>query len=204
MPIEIPAAVRTALALVDADGLDKLTVRRLAAELDVKAPALYWHFSSKRALLDHLADALVAPATAALPPADIPWLDWLEQAATALHRALLSHRDGARIALGADVRVARSLGELAEHAVDVLHRAGCPLGDATRCAGLLSHFVLGRAAEDQTLPDDLEATIETIPFPLMAQGMRERHAEGGTVEDSFRYALGIVLAGFAAKRPPQS
>lgn len=198
MPIEIPAAVRSALALVDADGLDKLTVRRLATELGVKAPALYWHFSSKRALLDHLADALVAPVLDDLPPLDIPWLPWLEQAGTALHAALLSHRDGARIALGADLRTARSLGEFAERAVDILHRAGFPLADATRCAGVYVHFILGRAVEDQTWPDDLEATIESIPFPLMAAGLRERQATGSTVEDDFGYALGILLAGLAA------
>ncbi|WP_033289569.1 TetR family transcriptional regulator [Amycolatopsis jejuensis] len=196
MPIDVPAAVTTALALVDAEGLDKLTVRRLAAELGVKAPALYWHFSSKRALLDHLTDALTAPVLDNLPPLDTPWLTWLETAGTALHTALTSRRDAARIALGADLRVARSLGEFAERTVDVLHRAGFPLADASRCAGVLVHFVLGRAVEDQSWSGEID-----IPFPLMAQGLRERQAAGGTVADSFRYALGIVLAGLEAKRP---
>src|SRR5690242_16760864 len=109
MPIEVRDAVRVALRLLEADGLDKLTVRRLASELGVKAPALYWHFSSKRALLDHVTDVIVAPVVAALPPADVPWLRWLEEAATALRAALLAHRDGARVAIGADLRVARSL-----------------------------------------------------------------------------------------------
>ncbi|WP_409465414.1 hypothetical protein [Amycolatopsis sp. GA6-003] len=53
--------------------------------------------------------------------------------------------------------------------------------------------------EDQTWPDDLEATLESIPFPLLAQGLRERAAAGST--DSFGYALGIVLAGLEAKPP---
>ncbi|SFQ81058.1 hypothetical protein SAMN05421854_1298 [Amycolatopsis rubida] len=35
----------------------------------------------------------------------------------------------------------------------------------------------------------------------MAQGLRERQTAGSTVEDSFGYALGIVLAGLEAKRP---
>ncbi|MEU9183287.1 hypothetical protein AB0D14_01710 [Streptomyces sp. NPDC048484] len=43
--------------------------------------------------------------------------------------------------------------------------------------------------------------ISTIPFPLMARGLRERHAAGDTVTDSFRYALGVLLAGLDAKRP---
>ncbi|SPL95867.1 unnamed protein product [[Actinomadura] parvosata subsp. kistnae] len=108
-----------------------------------------------------------------------------------------------RIALGADLRVARSLGEFAERTVEVLHRAGYPLGDATRAAGVLVHFILGRAVEDQTWPGehDEAAAIATIPFPLMARGLRERHAAGATVTDNFRYALGVLLAGLNATRP---
>ncbi|MGW4482224.1 TetR/AcrR family transcriptional regulator C-terminal domain-containing protein [Amycolatopsis sp. NPDC004368] len=195
MPIDVPDAVRTALALLEADGLDKLTVRRLATELGVKAPALYWHFSSKRTLLDHLADAVVAPVLGRLPPRDTPWLQWLETAGFALHTALLGHRDGPRLALGADLRVARSLGEFAERTVDVLHQAGFPLADATRAAGVFVHFVLGRAVEDQTRPEE----TGEIPFPLMSQGLRDRH--GSTPDDDFRYALGVVLAGLNATRP---
>lgn len=196
MPIERADAVRVALGLLADEGLDKLTVRRLATELGVKAPALYWHFSGKRALLDHLTDALVAPVVAALPDGG-PWLKWLEEAGFALHAALLAHRDGARVALGADLRTARALGDFAERAVAVLHEAGFPLGDATRAAGVLVHFVLGRAVEDQTRPTpEAEAAAiadESFPFPLLAAGLRER--AGATVEDDFRYALGIMLAG---------
>lgn len=203
MPIDVHSAVRTALRLLDTEGLDRLTVRRLATELGVRAPALYWHFSGKRALLDHLADAIVAPVVARLPPPGGPWLGWLEEAATALHTALLAHRDGARVAIGADLRVARSLGEFAERTVEVLHGAGFPLGDATRAAGVLVHFVLGRAVEDQSRPGPAEeaAAIEAIPFPLMARGMRERHATGATVAGDFHYALGILLSGLEARRP---
>jgi TetR/AcrR family tetracycline transcriptional repressor len=202
MPLEVGDAVRVALKLLEDEGLDKLTVRRLATGLGVQAPALYWHFRSKRALLDHMTDAIVAPVVAGLPSGG-PWLAWLEDAGFALHAALLAHRDGARVALGADLTVARSLGELAERAVGVLHDAGFPLGEATRAAGVLVHFVLGRAVEDQTrLPPSEEAAVlaaASFPFPLMARGLRER--AGSTVEDDFRYALGVLLAGLEAVSP---
>jgi len=114
--------------------------------------------------------------------------------------ALLAHRDGARVALGADLRVARALGDFAERTVGVLHDAGFPLGEATRAAGVVVHFVLGRAVEDQTRPPaDEEAAMiasDAFPFPLMARGLRER--AGSTVEDDFRYALGVLLAGLDA------
>jgi TetR/AcrR family tetracycline transcriptional repressor len=199
MPLEAADAVRVALNLLEDEGLDKLTVRRLATELGVKAPALYWHFRSKRALLDHMTDAIVAPVVAGLPGGG-PWLKWLEDAASALHTALLAHRDGARVALGADLVTARALGEFAERAVEVLHDAGFPIGEATRAAGVLVHFVLGRAVEAQTRPSPAEEAaviaLDSFPFPLMARGLRER--AGSTVEDDFRYALGVLLAGLEA------
>ncbi|GAA1971119.1 TetR family transcriptional regulator [Amycolatopsis minnesotensis] len=201
MPIEVADAVRVALRLLDEEGLDKLTVRRLASELGVKAPALYWHFTGKRALLDHMTNVIVAPVTAALPPAGrVPWVRWLEDAASALHAVLLGHRDGARVALGADLRVARSLGDLAERAVEVLHAdAGFSLAYATRAAGVLVHFVLGRAVEAQTRPDETAERAlfsqDGFPFPLMARGMRERLAAGATPAGDFACALEVLLTG---------
>src|ERR1041384_6560467 len=50
------AVVQRALALADADGLDALTIRRLATELSVTPMALYWHFRNKEELLGGPAD----------------------------------------------------------------------------------------------------------------------------------------------------
>jgi TetR/AcrR family tetracycline transcriptional repressor len=70
-------------------------------------------------------------------------------------------------------------------------------------AGVLVHFVLGRAVEDQTRRppgEEVEAiAAASFPFPLMARGLRERG--GSTVEDDFRYALGVLLAGLEAVSP---
>ena len=53
--------VRATLRLLDEVGLDGLTLRRLAAELDAKAPALYWHFANKQQPLDHMAHVMTQP-----------------------------------------------------------------------------------------------------------------------------------------------
>src|SRR3954470_14383794 len=95
MPLEAGDAVRVALELLEDEGLDKLTVRRLATGLGVKAPALYWHFRSKRALLDHLTDAIVAPVVAGLPDGG-PWLKWLQNARVGAATAVLTASARAR------------------------------------------------------------------------------------------------------------
>src|SRR3569833_3441964 len=101
MPLEVGDAVRVALELLEEEGLDKLTVRRLATGLGVKAPALYWHFRSKRALLDHMTDAIVAPVVVALPDGG-PWRGGRGGAGGARRGARRARRGGARGARGAD------------------------------------------------------------------------------------------------------
>src|SRR5215831_19416400 len=52
------AVVDRALALSDAEGLEALTIRRLATELGVTPMALYWHFRSKEELIASVADRI--------------------------------------------------------------------------------------------------------------------------------------------------
>ncbi|NUT33578.1 MAG: TetR family transcriptional regulator [Hamadaea sp.] len=93
--------IDTAIALLPEVGLDGLTVRRLATELGVQSPALYWHVRTKQELLDGIADVIVqAPGMG--PPRDgETWQDWLTRRARGYRAALLAHRDGARIVAGA-------------------------------------------------------------------------------------------------------
>ena len=75
------------LALADAEGLDALTVRRLAQDLGVTPMALYWHFADKDALLAGVADQLLQEV---VPPAPVdgPWSDRLQAELGALLVAL--------------------------------------------------------------------------------------------------------------------
>lgn len=201
MAIDKEDAARTALRLLDDQGLDKLTVRRVASELGVQAPALYWHFDGKRALLDLMTDVMLTPAVTSLghPTPSQPWWRWLEQALDSLRRGLLAHRDGARVASGADVTRALALGTFVERTTEVLHDVGFGLGDASRAAGALVHFVIGRTVEEQSRPaPDAEreaASSDRFPFPTLARALSERHASGSTPEDDFRYSLTIMLTG---------
>jgi TetR/AcrR family tetracycline transcriptional repressor len=60
--------VDTALRVADADGLESVTIRRLAQELSVTPMALYWHFSDKDALLAAVADRMWSETAGVLEP----------------------------------------------------------------------------------------------------------------------------------------
>ncbi|KAB1907505.1 TetR family transcriptional regulator [Micromonospora sp. AMSO1212t] len=77
-PLSRERALASAIALVDAEGMVALTMRRLAAELGVEAMSLYHHLPGKAGLLDGLVDAVAAEITSAAEQAeaDAPGVDW--------------------------------------------------------------------------------------------------------------------------------
>jgi AcrR family transcriptional regulator len=106
----------SALQLLDEVGLPDLSMRRLAAKLDMQPSGLYWHFENKQTLFARLSDHIVDHI---LPEEDSS-LTWQEQsliAACALRDSLLAYRDGAEI-----VSSTLALGLGAEAAFDRIRR----------------------------------------------------------------------------------
>lgn len=78
-----------ALALADAEGLDAVTIRRLATELGVTPMALYWHFRTKEDLLAGLGDRVLDTVT--VPERTGRWDDDLRAVLVALVTAMRPH-----------------------------------------------------------------------------------------------------------------
>jgi len=90
-----------ALELLGETGLEGLTLRRLAAKLQVKAPALYWHFRDKQELLDEMATVVLRDLAGKIhTPRRMRWDRWSMEYGRTLRRVLLSYRDGARMVSG--------------------------------------------------------------------------------------------------------
>jgi TetR/AcrR family transcriptional regulator, tetracycline repressor protein len=90
--------VATALAVSDAEGLDAVTIRRVAQEHDVTPMALYRHFPDKEGLLDAVAERLLADAR--MPePDDRPWHVQTDEVLSGLLAALRPHPNAAVLLL---------------------------------------------------------------------------------------------------------
>jgi AcrR family transcriptional regulator len=79
-----------ALAIVDADGIDALSMRRLARELGVEAMSLYHHVPNKAALLDGVVELSLAAQAPQAPLGDA-WQDIVTGAVCGFRRALVAH-----------------------------------------------------------------------------------------------------------------
>ena len=84
-----------ALRLLDEVGLPDLTMRKLAATLDVQPSALYWHYANKQSLLAEVSDTIVNFAKLVSPAST--WQETTKLEALALRDALLAFRDGAEV-----------------------------------------------------------------------------------------------------------
>jgi len=89
-PLTRARIVETALELIDADGLEALSMRRLGARLGVEAMALYHHFASKGELLDAVLERLLEEVE--IPPrGERPPLERLRHFARSHRQMALRH-----------------------------------------------------------------------------------------------------------------
>ncbi|WP_327632931.1 TetR/AcrR family transcriptional regulator C-terminal domain-containing protein [Kribbella sp. NBC_00482] len=194
MSLDRTRIVDEAVALLDAEGLDGVTLRKLAARLGVQAPTLYWHLPNKAALVTAIAEAIVPDPT---PPApDEPWEDWLRDFALRLRAALIAHPDGARVVSIA--QLSRQTGAWSELAMSTLVDRGIALRDARIIVLTVERFTIGHVLEEQSPPPDTAAfDLEqfTATHPVSVRAITEYFAPGRTVDDLFRDCLETVLAG---------
>lgn len=199
--------VRTALRLLDDVGLEGLTLRRLGCELGVSAATLYWHVRDKRALLDLVAEAIVAQHRPPARPAHgQPWWEWLSDSAWAQYRALVSHRDAALVVAG-NRPTGGSL-PIIEQVIGSLVEIGFSPREALESILNVGHFVLGSALEYQAEAARGQAT-GTGTGAALAVRMRDAAVLPNLVaasrsgpsdpDSTFQYGLNLMMAGLRAR-----
>ncbi|RPE41280.1 TetR family transcriptional regulator [Streptomyces sp. Ag109_O5-1] len=205
-PLDRRRVADTALRLLNEVGLEGLTLRAIARELDVKAPALYWHFKDKQALLDEMATEMYRRMVAGteLDPADT-WQDRLRKVNRGLRTALLGYRDGAKVFSGSRFTSMDHAPEQ-EANLRVLAQAGLTLAQAA-AAGRTTHaYTIGFVTEEQgvvPLPGerregyDVEERARLLAdFPLAAAVGREIFTN---YAHHFEEGLELVIAGIGAR-----
>jgi len=132
--------VAAALAVAARDGLDRLSMRAVAAEIGVTVMALYRHVPGKEALLDAMVGRLLAQI--ALPGDDLPWRDALRHVA---HEMLALARRYPTVLplLLTRAYVAPEAVRLVRRLYAILDRAGVPQTQIFRLERMYSTFLLG-------------------------------------------------------------
>ncbi|HEX6872167.1 MAG TPA: TetR family transcriptional regulator, partial [Micromonosporaceae bacterium] len=141
--------IRAATTILDQEGLDALSTRRLAAEMHVRAPSLYNHFRTKDEILDAVADAIIDQVEVAMLR-DEPWPTALREFARAYRAALVARPNIVPfLARGPGLRPAAL--RLANEVYLALVDAGWPISQAIRISTLLRNLVAGSALGSSAL-----------------------------------------------------
>jgi AcrR family transcriptional regulator len=189
--------IGTALAIVDRDGLDALTMRALGRALEVDPMAVYNHLPNKAAVLDGVVEAVLAEV--ALDPE--PGLGWAERAAALArgYRDALRAHPNALPVVATRVDVTPPALAILDRAVAILLAAGFEPRAALLAVHSLSCFVVGHALDELGPATDAAAAarqrelLASGAYASLADAISEA-ADAGP-EESFELGLAALLRG---------
>jgi AcrR family transcriptional regulator len=201
--------VAAAVAIMRAEGLPRVTMRRLAQDLDTGPASLYVYFRNTAELHAAILDELLG--TVPLPPAGGDWRNRLERVLTDYTVTLFQHPSLARSAL-----VARPRGEhylnLAEAMLALLDEGGVPPGQAAWGLDALLQFGTATAAEQGTreaspdAEDEWNALLQTVRTTSAATRPHVAALAGqlvsGAPEQRLSWGFRMLISGIEATPTP--
>jgi len=136
------ATLEAALRIIDREGMDALSIRRLAAELNVTGSSLYHHFKDKDEILAGVV-ALALEDVRVPEDEGLDWRDWLIRNADSYRRVLLEHPGLIPVLLKRHpLRLGMNVHEMS---VAALERQGVPQGKLIPVVETLEQLALGMA-----------------------------------------------------------
>jgi AcrR family transcriptional regulator len=187
--------VSAALALVDAEGPDGLSTRRLARELGVQAPSLYNHFATKGEILDAVGDAIIEQVDISV----FGTLDWrlaLRRWARSYRAALAAHPNAVPFLARGPGRRPAAL-RLADAVYGGLVRAGWPRLYATQIGAMMRYFVAGSALGSFALGFESDAQLYAGDYPHLAEAYLLREHQQEVDEGAFELGLDSMIDSLA-------
>lgn len=156
--LSLERIIDEAWRLVNRDGLPGLSTRRLASELGVQSPALYWYVKNKRQLLGLMVERILEGSIATVPE-HADWWEWMRTVGRAQHQSLLANRDGGLIAANSSP-TDRMRNEVFANAIARLEQAGFSRSEAAAAWGGMASLVLGTVIYQQN--DDTRQFAEAF------------------------------------------
>jgi AcrR family transcriptional regulator len=202
-PLTRDAIVEAALVLLERDGLQGLSMRRLAQELGAGAASLYWHVGDKEELLSLLLDRIVGEAEVPEPDPE-NWQGTVKELARSSRRLLSRRRDAAQLSLGRIPSGPNSL-PILERNLAVLAASALPPRVIAYAADMFALYV-GAFAYEESIQSDAQASPEQIgaywaslppeQFPVITRLAGELVAGGA--DERFEFAIELLVRGLEA------
>jgi AcrR family transcriptional regulator len=200
--------IEAALRIMDEEGLDAVSMRRVGRELGVEAMSLYHHVRDKEDLLQGIRELVLSEFLD--PGSEGDWEVRARQAARSWRRILRTHPH-MMVLISESKRFAMTPTSLrpTETALRLLREVGLPEDDAVQAFCALGGFIVGfvmfeigmtRASGSEEQPQTPEALMATLPadeFPCFASSVA--YLMQGDIDQRFEYGLDLMIAGIRSK-----
>ncbi len=209
-PLTRDRVLRTALALADEQGLDRLSMRRLGQALGVEAMSLYHHVANKEDLIDGMIDLVFAEIE--LPSPQDDWKSGMRRRALSAREVLGRHRWANGLM---ESRRTPGPANLRHHdtVLGCLLGAGFPIALVAHAYSALDSYIYGFAMQERTLPlgtpeetaQLAQAILASFPveeYPHLAEfAVTHVLQPGYDYAEEFAFGLDLLLDGIEKAVP---
>ncbi|TMB47749.1 MAG: TetR/AcrR family transcriptional regulator [Chloroflexi bacterium] len=211
-PLTRERILRAALVLVDAGGIESLSMRKLGQKLGVEAMSLYNHVANKDDILDGIVDLVFSEI--ALPSGRPEWKKAMRRRAISVRDVLLRHPWATSVMQS---RTKPGIATLRHNdsVLRTLRGAGFTIDMAAHAFSVMDGYIYGFALQQINLPSQTsEEAIELaenilgeLPadeYPHLAEMLTEHAMKPGyDYADEFEFGLDLILDGLERLRAPQ-
>jgi AcrR family transcriptional regulator len=218
-PLSQDLIVATALRILDAEGLEAVSMRRVAQELETGPASLYAHVSNKEELLDLMFEEVAGEITLPGEPDPERWQEQLKELCRDVWRVLLRHRDITRVSL-ANIPTGPNALAVSERMLAIMRAGGVSRQAAGWAIDRIFLYVNADAYElslqfSKTPPGvepekhmaqffgQIRSFFESLPpdrFPYTVDMVPE--LMNGDGERRFEFGLELLIAGLSAFTEP--
>jgi AcrR family transcriptional regulator len=200
--------VGAALRIMDSEGLDAVTMRRIGRDLGVEAMSLYNHVRDKDDLLDGICEHVMAQFQV---PEDTDWVESARLGGREYRRLLLAHPNVITLMTERKTPFTNPESLRAyEFALDLFHRAGLSGADAVKAFHAFAGYILGfvmmelglmiGAPEDEAsrrAHDDMARLVGSADLPRLRESLP--YFADCDAEEQFEFGLDLLIEGLRAR-----
>lgn len=199
-PLDRERILRAAIALADAGGLGRLSMRRLGQRLGVEAMSLYKHVANKEEVLEGIVDLIVGDIY--VPESAGSWKGSMRARALSMRELFLRHPWAVGL-----LEARRTLGPIALRYCDavlgVLRRGGFSTAAAVHAFSLIDSYAYGFSIQEKSLPSGpaesaavTEQFLRQLPvseYPHLAETAAHVLRSGFDAAREFEVGLDLLL-----------
>lgn len=200
-PLTRERVLRAAIDIVDKEGVDALSMRRLGSELGVEAMSLYNHVPNKAAVLDGIVETVISDIE--LPEDISDWKECTRHVSRSYRKVAVAHPNVVPLISMRPFNTIASLRPV-EIAFEILKQAGFDPKSAVHAFRTIAGFTTGYSLAESgsffgEVSDEAHLSPDDLPeeeFPRLAE-VAPYLASGH--DEEFEFALDVIITGLEAK-----